>query len=87
MIVHKKKKESKALLKQCFIYPIVYLGVPGWHMVHTRLQTEVTRLKLIPKQQFAFQRAHSTVHQLGRVISDASDAMTYRHDSVIVIGQ
>ena len=28
-------------------------------VVHTRLQTEVTRLKLIPKQQFGFQCAHS----------------------------
>jgi hypothetical protein len=54
-------------------------------VIHSRLQTEVTRLKLIPKQQFGFQRAHSTVHQLGRVIGDVSDAMTQRLTTALLL--
>jgi hypothetical protein len=37
-------------------------------VIHSWLQTEVTRLKLIPKKQFRIQRAQPTVHQLGLLV-------------------
>jgi Reverse transcriptase (RNA-dependent DNA polymerase) len=45
----------------------------------------VTDLKLIPKQQFGFQRAHSTVHQLGRVIGDVGEAMAKRQTTALLL--
>jgi hypothetical protein len=54
-------------------------------VIHSRLQIKVKRLKLIPKQQFGFQRAHSTVHQLGRVIGDVSEAMPHRQKTALLL--
>jgi hypothetical protein len=45
----------------------------------------VTDLKLIPKQQFGFQQAHSTVHQLGRVIGDVGEAMAKRQTTALLL--
>ena len=48
-------------------------------------ETEVMKLRLIPKKQFSFQRAHSTIHQLGRVIDGVSEAMSRRHTMALLL--
>ena len=54
------------------------LGKVVEKLIHCRLSRVVNKLKLIPSEQFGFQRGHSTQHQIYRLVDDIKTAMTNR---------
>lgn len=67
--------------------PISLLSVLGKafeRAIRDRLEEEVSKLKLIPAEQFGFRKGHSTTDQLLRLTTDVQNGLVVKKDTACI---